>query len=221
MILATTLNMLAQAGDKIADHANSSGYSAPDTAPSIFFPFMMLSVFLPVIFMVLLPVVIITIVGQWKAFEKAGRPGWASLIPIYNVYTALQVAQMPGWVLLLYFFPGINLVLDILLGLRISARFGKGPIFGIVLAFYPQLIWPIIGLGNLNYTPFPGSSIFDISFDPPANPYQQGYAQQSPYQQTNWQTQSPPPVPPVPANPPEPAVDRHAAYRRPTPPDKN
>jgi len=42
-----------------------------------------------------LAVAVIVIIGGWKVFEKAGHPGWAILIPIYNVYIMLKVAGRP------------------------------------------------------------------------------------------------------------------------------
>ena len=33
---------------------------------------------------VLLVVYILVVIAMWKVFTKAGKPGWASLIPVYN-----------------------------------------------------------------------------------------------------------------------------------------
>lgn len=40
---------------------------------------------------------IILLVGMWKMFVKAGKPGWACLIPIYNTIVMLQIVQKPIW----------------------------------------------------------------------------------------------------------------------------
>jgi len=43
-----------------------------------------------------LAVMVVVIIGGWKVFEKAGQPGWAILIPIYNAYIMLKIAGRPG-----------------------------------------------------------------------------------------------------------------------------
>ena len=53
----------------------------------------------PLIFMLLIAAVIIA--GVWKVFVKAGKPGWASLIPIYNIVVILQIVGRPIWWLVL------------------------------------------------------------------------------------------------------------------------
>jgi len=63
-----------------------------------------------------LAVVVIIVIGGWKVFEKAGQSGWAILIPIYNVYILLKIAGRPGWWLLLYFIPAVNIVIAIIVG---------------------------------------------------------------------------------------------------------
>ena len=52
----------------------------------------------------------VVIAGVWKTFTKAGKPGWASLIPIYNVYVLLQIVGRPGWWLIPLMLPFINII---------------------------------------------------------------------------------------------------------------
>ena len=47
--------------------------------------------------LVVLVLTVLVVVGMWKVFEKAGQPGWAVLIPIFNVYILLKVADRPAW----------------------------------------------------------------------------------------------------------------------------
>ena len=51
-----------------------------------------------------LALVVFMAAAHWKMFAKAGRPGWASLIPIYNTYVILRIAENPGWWLILLFY---------------------------------------------------------------------------------------------------------------------
>ncbi|MDB4285842.1 DUF5684 domain-containing protein [bacterium] len=88
------------------------------------------------------------IAGFWRVFEKAGRPGWAVLIPIYSTYTLLKVAKRSGWWLLLFLVPVVNLITWIILNQDIAKRFGKRGAFGLGLAFLPMVFYPILGLGD-------------------------------------------------------------------------
>ncbi|HMX58702.1 MAG TPA: signal peptidase I, partial [Leptospiraceae bacterium] len=44
-----------------------------------------------------LVIAVIYIVGLYKTFEKAGQPGWAAIIPLYNMIVLLKVAGKPMW----------------------------------------------------------------------------------------------------------------------------
>ncbi len=94
---------------------------------------------------------LIIVVALWKIFTKAGRPGWASLIPIYNAYTLLKVAGKPGWWLILMIIPFVNFIIIILMGLGLAQNFGKGGGFGIGIAFLSPIFLPILGFGNARY----------------------------------------------------------------------
>lgn len=95
---------------------------------------------------------LIAIVGVWKMFQKAGRPGWAVLIPIYNAYVLLKVAGRPGWWLLLAFIPLVNLVIFIIVSIDLAKAFGQSAAFGIILIFVLGGIgYLILGMGNYRY----------------------------------------------------------------------
>ncbi len=102
--------------------------------------------------MVCLAIAVICIIGMWKVFEKAGQPGWACLIPIYNLYILLKVAGRPGWWLLLFLIPLLNLVFLLLVSIDIAKCFGQGAVFGVVLIFLLGGIgYIILGFGNYRY----------------------------------------------------------------------
>lgn len=69
--------------------------------------------------------IIFLIVAMWKVFEKAGQPGWAALIPIYNWYIMTKIGGKPGWWVLMFLIPGVNLIFIIWLYNMISKSFGK------------------------------------------------------------------------------------------------
>lgn len=80
---------------------------------------------------------ILAIIGLWKIFTKAGKPGWAAIIPIYNIYVLLQIINKPWWWLLLLLIPGVNIVFAIWMLNRLSKSFGQGVGFTIVYFSYP------------------------------------------------------------------------------------
>jgi len=99
-----------------------------------------------------LAVVVVVIVGGWKVFEKAGHPGWAILIPIYNAYIMLKIAGRPGWWLILYFIPLVNIVIMIIVAIDIAKAFGQSAVFGVVLLFLLCGIgYLVLGFGNYSY----------------------------------------------------------------------
>jgi len=96
--------------------------------------------------------VVLVVAGVWKVFEKAGQPGWAVLIPIYNAYILLKVAGRPGWWLLLMLIPFVNFVVAIIVAMDIAAAFGKSVAFAIGLIFLGAIFYPILGFGDATYT---------------------------------------------------------------------
>lgn len=93
------------------------------------------------------------IVSVWKVFVKAGKSGWASLIPFYNAYVLLKMAGKPGWWLLLLLILLVNIVFGFLTMLALSERFGKGVGYALGLIFLPIVFYPILAFGESTYTP--------------------------------------------------------------------
>jgi hypothetical protein len=109
-----------------------------------------------------LAVAILVIVGVWKVFTKAGHPGWAALIPIYNAYIIIKIAGRPGWWLLLLFIPLVNVVIGIIVSIGVARNFGKGVAFGIGLAFLGIIFYPILGYGRSTYIPSQTARGFEV-----------------------------------------------------------
>jgi hypothetical protein len=95
---------------------------------------------------------VIAILGWWKMFEKANEPGWAAIVPIYNVYILLKIAGRPGWWLILYCIPLINLIPAIVVAIDVAKAFGQSPMFGFFLNFlFGGIGYLILGFGNYQY----------------------------------------------------------------------
>lgn len=96
---------------------------------------------------------VVVIAGMWKVFEKAGEPGWASIVPIYNAIVLLRIAGKPAWWILLLLIPFVNIVFLIIVAIEIANNFGKSAGFGLGLAFLGLIFYPILGFGSAQYIP--------------------------------------------------------------------
>ncbi|OKH14687.1 signal peptidase I [[Limnothrix rosea] IAM M-220] len=95
--------------------------------------------------------VIAVIASLWQIFTKAGKPGWAALIPIYNVYVMLQIVEKPAWWLVLFIVPIVNIVMIVLLPFWLADKFGKGLGYGFGLLLLPYIFYPVLGFGDARY----------------------------------------------------------------------
>ena len=91
---------------------------------------------------------ILTVVGLWKVFIKAGQPGWAAIVPIYNTLILLKIACRPWWWLLLMFIPGVNFIISIFVMIDIAKAFRKGTGFILGLIFLSPIFIMILGFGK-------------------------------------------------------------------------
>jgi hypothetical protein len=119
----------------------------------------------PVFWICWLAIMILVIAGCWKVFTKAGQPGWASIIPIYNVYVWCKIVGRPGWWVILLLIPFINFIVAIILSIDLAKSFGKGVGFGFGLALLGFIFWPILGFGSAQYQ---GPAVTGVSQPPPA-----------------------------------------------------
>lgn len=98
-----------------------------------------------------LVILIVIIAGAWKMFEKAKKPGWAAIIPIYNIIVLLQIVGRPLWWFILLLIPIVNIVIGIIVLHGLSKSFGKGVGFTIGLIFLSFIFIPILGFGDATY----------------------------------------------------------------------
>ena len=110
-------------------------------------------------------VIIVTIMGMWRVFEKAGHPGWACIIPFYNIYILLKIAEKPGWWLLLYFIPLVNIVIAVMVMISVAKNFNKDVGYAIGLMLLPFIFYPILGLGDAEYMGEREYSLIEESHD--------------------------------------------------------
>lgn len=96
-------------------------------------------------------VMVFYIAAMWKVYTKAGQPGWAAIIPIYNLIVLLQIAGKPVWWVLLMLIPVVNIVFAIMVWHAVSTNFGKGVGFTLGLIFLSFIFIPILAWGDAQY----------------------------------------------------------------------
>jgi hypothetical protein len=99
----------------------------------------------------MLIVSIVEIVAMWKVFVKAGQPGWAILIPIYNAIVFLKIAGKPAWWFLLMLIPVVNIVIAIIATIAFAEKFGKEVGFAIGLLILGFIFYPVLAFGSAKY----------------------------------------------------------------------
>jgi uncharacterized membrane protein YhaH (DUF805 family) len=131
-LVINTLSLLAQV-------EYSSSFSSEGKAPG------------PVFWICWLAFTILMIAAWWKIFSKAGQPGLAAIIPIYNWIVWCKIVGRPWWWILLLLIPFVNLIILIILMIDLAKSFGKGVGFGIGLILLAVIFFPILGFGSAQY----------------------------------------------------------------------
>jgi len=98
-------------------------------------------------------VLLLIIIGLWKIFVKAGKPGWAAIVPIYNLIVMLEIAGKPLWWFILCLIPFVNIIVIIIVLIAIAKNFGKGVGFAIGMLLLPFIFYPMLGFGDAKYQP--------------------------------------------------------------------
>ncbi len=87
---------------------------------------------------------IISIVFWWKIFVKNNKPGWASIVPFYNIIVILEIAELPLWYVAMFFIPIVNVVFLFIIMSNFAKKLGKSSSFGVGLALLPYIFLPIL-----------------------------------------------------------------------------
>jgi hypothetical protein len=94
---------------------------------------------------------VLIVAGMWRLYEKAGKPGWAAIIPIYNIWVLLEIIGRPGWWLILFFIPFVNFVAWIIVSIDLAASFGKGIGYALGIILFPYVFYLLLGFGDAVY----------------------------------------------------------------------
>ena len=135
-----------------------SGYSTPDynTVSSIAGGIAAAGAIIAILSLIL---GIFSIITMWKIYTKAGKPGWASIVPIYNIIVLLEITGLPTWYIALFFVPFANIYAMFKIYIELAHKFGKSTGFGVAMIFFSIICLPILAFskncvynGNINNT---------------------------------------------------------------------
>jgi len=104
-----------------------------------------------VIGVIYLAVIVLMIASLWKIFVKAGKPGWAAIVPIYNIIVLMEIVGRPVWWIILLFIPFVNFVILIILAIDLAKSFGQGGGFAAGLILLSVIFYPILAFGGSQY----------------------------------------------------------------------
>src|ERR1700761_4788302 len=111
----------------------------------------MAALFGGVFFIIIMAVVLLMVIGWWKIFTKAGKPGWAAIVPIYNIIILTEIVGRPTWWVFIYYLGCTTIIGHIILSLDLARSFGKDVGFGVGLIILPWIFYPMLGFGSAQY----------------------------------------------------------------------
>lgn len=92
------------------------------------------------------------LVANWFLFEKAGEPGWYSIIPFFSIYKMFEIVYGNGWKALLLLVPLLNIVVGIAFAFRYAQAYGQGILWGFIMLFFPNIATLYLAFGPAKYT---------------------------------------------------------------------
>jgi hypothetical protein len=137
---------------------------------------------LGMMFIPILIMAVIQAVGKWKIYEKAGKPGWAALIPIYSTIVTLEIIGKPIWWIFLIIFPCTSFIFFIWSTNLLSKSYGQSEGFTIGLLLLPFIFYPILGFGNYQYIGPAGAGFAGFQPYDPSKDYQDPFNPNTPPQ---------------------------------------
>ena len=99
---------------------------------------------------IMLAISALIVVSYWKIFVKAGKPGWAAIVPIYNFIVMCEIAGKPWWYVLLLCVPIANIYAIVVVYNGIAKKFGKSTGYTVGMIFLPVIFVPMLAFGKNN-----------------------------------------------------------------------
>ena len=96
-------------------------------------------------------VAVLQVISWWRLFQKAGEPGWKSIIPFYNIWTAVKIANnygsAIGWCIGLL-IPGVKVIVNFILQWKFSGKFTNRLVLRILYMFFPFIVGLIFAFSD-------------------------------------------------------------------------
>ena len=129
------------------DSITRTTYSGASDAASAFFTGFTLTMFI-----IFLAVYVLTVIGLWKVFKKAGKPGWHAIIPFLNLYDMFEIGGQKGVYIFMMFIPfvgpAIYGVYSFLANYNIVRAFNQSKGFLVGLTILPFIFTMILGFSS-------------------------------------------------------------------------
>jgi hypothetical protein len=93
----------------------------------------------------------VLIASLWKIYTKAGQPGWAAIVPIYNIIILMNIVGRPVWWVVLFCIPFVNFIAIIIIYIDLAKSFGKDIGFAIGMIFLFFIFMPMLAFGDAKY----------------------------------------------------------------------
>lgn len=101
-----------------------------------------------IVWLITIAVSVLVIIAQWKLFVKAGRHGWAALIPFYNTYTMFDIVYGNGISFLKLLIPFYNIYVMIKFYLDFAVCYGQSAAYGIGLWLLSPVFFPLLAFSS-------------------------------------------------------------------------
>lgn len=96
-------------------------------------------------------IIALMVTAFWKIFEKAGQPGWAAIVPIYNLVVWCDIIKKPGWWALYMMIPYVGIIWQVWAANLLVKKFGKDEAFTVGCVFLPFVFYPILAFGDAKF----------------------------------------------------------------------
>ena len=103
-------------------------------------------------FAIVLAFALIPLIGMWKLFERAGKPGWAAIVPFYNAYVLTEIAGMDIMWFILLLVPCVQYVAIFMIMINVAKNFGKDATYGVLMALFAPIFVTMLGFSDARYT---------------------------------------------------------------------
>lgn len=106
----------------------------------------------PAMWIFYIALMVFELIVMWKIYEKAGQPGWAAIVPIYNIVVFFKIIDMDWWhILIMLFVPFAAVVYGIIMPYKLSLKFGKSTGFAVLAIFFSSIMYPILAFSSAKY----------------------------------------------------------------------